>query len=233
MSSRAFGSWVRAQRRARNWSQHRLARDLDMQYQTVWRWEAGRSLPRYSETYERLAGVFGLPVEAIPGAPPPPDRSAMPQDSWLELKLRERGMSGRQLARAIGSDEGSVSRWIRGKYRPGCSVCLRIAGALGLDPDEVLHGLGCISSELQPTTILAPRAHVPRQHPKVPFADFCQRCAVYTACLADLERELPAWCEYIDLNDVALAHGQGQLELLARRYDGRFNFEMVAEGVLK
>lgn len=60
---------------------------------------------------------------------------------WLQLRMRERGLSQADLARATDRSANIVSLWCRGLKRPGVSSVPRIALALGLNEMEVLRAL--------------------------------------------------------------------------------------------
>lgn len=60
---------------------------------------------------------------------------------WLLTRMRERGLSQADLARATDRSANIVSLWCRGLKRPGVSSVPRIAAALGLNEMEVLHAL--------------------------------------------------------------------------------------------
>jgi transcriptional regulator with XRE-family HTH domain len=72
--AREIGRRVRAVRRARGWSQSRLAREVEMTEQTIYRVEAGRVWPD-TATLERLAAALGCsPLVLLPPSPRSLDR---------------------------------------------------------------------------------------------------------------------------------------------------------------
>lgn len=52
----------------------------------------------------------------------------------IRVRLKEMGISGRELARKIGHEPGSVSRWVRGATLPPTHMVDVVAGALGVSP---------------------------------------------------------------------------------------------------
>jgi transcriptional regulator with XRE-family HTH domain len=58
--------------------------------------------------------------------------------SWLRRELDSRDMIGADLARRIGSSNGTVSNWITGTRVPNPETIQRIADALNADVDYLL-----------------------------------------------------------------------------------------------
>lgn len=58
--------------------------------------------------------------------------------SWLRRQLTRREWSAADLARRLDVPSARVSEWISGKRRPNPQTCIRLADALGVDPDTVL-----------------------------------------------------------------------------------------------
>lgn len=68
---------------------------------------------------------------------------------WLAPTMELRGVSGRQIARALRKDEGQVSGWKNGKSVPNPDECLRIGAMLEVeDPVRLLVNAGHISDEM-------------------------------------------------------------------------------------
>jgi transcriptional regulator with XRE-family HTH domain len=61
---------IRKLREERGWSQFRLAIEAGVTPGTVGNWERAKSEPKASQL-RRLAGVFGVPMDAIAIEPPP------------------------------------------------------------------------------------------------------------------------------------------------------------------
>jgi lambda repressor-like predicted transcriptional regulator len=61
---------------------------------------------------------------------------------WLAVKLKERGWSGRELARRADISHGAVVNMLSENYVAGWDVCVAVAGPLGVSPVEVLIRAG-------------------------------------------------------------------------------------------
>lgn len=61
--------------------------------------------------------------------------------TFVEETLQSRGWTARDLARAVGTDAVSVSRWLNG-IQPRQHMVSRVAERLGMDEDELLHMAG-------------------------------------------------------------------------------------------
>jgi SOS-response transcriptional repressor LexA len=61
---------------------------------------------------------------------------------WLQDHLVERDLRQQDLAELLGADQSSVSDWVNDKTKPGPRYCDAIAGALGLDRNEVRRRAG-------------------------------------------------------------------------------------------
>jgi transcriptional regulator with XRE-family HTH domain len=57
---------------------------------------------------------------------------------WLRKELVRRDWTAADLARRLDVGNGRVSEWMSGKRRPNPQTCIRLANALGVDPDTVL-----------------------------------------------------------------------------------------------
>jgi transcriptional regulator with XRE-family HTH domain len=57
---------------------------------------------------------------------------------WLRRQLARRDWTAADLARRLDVPSARVSEWLNGKRRPNPQTCLRLADALGADPDTVL-----------------------------------------------------------------------------------------------
>jgi transcriptional regulator with XRE-family HTH domain len=69
--------------------------------------------------------------------------------TWLARTMELRGVSGRQIARALKKDEGQVSQWKNGKSVPSTEECLRLGTILEVEsPLRLLVNAGIISDEM-------------------------------------------------------------------------------------
>lgn len=66
------------------------------------------------------------------------DSAAQNMAQWLRDRLRARDWNGSDLARALGVNTSTVSRWLRGVQPPAPTYCDRIADVFGVDADLVL-----------------------------------------------------------------------------------------------
>lgn len=60
-----FGEKVKQLRRQNGWSQEALAKALGVSRRTVVAYECGNSYPRYRQSYEKLASLFGVEVDYL------------------------------------------------------------------------------------------------------------------------------------------------------------------------
>lgn len=104
MDVESIGARIRALRRARGWTQQRLAEQVNVASgratvtaDEVKRWERGKRTPQ-SETRRLIAAALGVPVEALDAALPDPIRRA---HEWLVAD------SPQQVARAAGRQVGA------------------------------------------------------------------------------------------------------------------------------
>lgn len=67
--------------------------------------------------------------------------------AWLERTLSEQGISGSDVARAVGVSDGVVSRWKSGKGRISLDNARKLAAFLGVDPLRLLVTAGLMSAE--------------------------------------------------------------------------------------
>lgn len=63
---------------------------------------------------------------------------------WLETQLKNRDWQVSDLARKAGVYVASVSRILNGTRKPGPGICLNIARALNLPPEEVFRRAGLL-----------------------------------------------------------------------------------------
>lgn len=59
--------------------------------------------------------------------------------SALRVWRRERGLSQAQLADAIGGSKSAISMYEHHVLTPPVAVCTRLAEALGIDPNVLIH----------------------------------------------------------------------------------------------
>jgi transcriptional regulator with XRE-family HTH domain len=70
-----IGAYIAEKRKAYNWTQRQLARQLNVTHQAVSRWEQGLALPDI-ETLVALSRLFGITVDMLlnpKGSQPPPN----------------------------------------------------------------------------------------------------------------------------------------------------------------
>lgn len=65
-----------------------------------------------------------------------------PFGDWLKSVMERRGWANKDLAAAVNTDSGTVSRWRNNRRVPEPESCELIAEALGIDPDIVLVRAG-------------------------------------------------------------------------------------------
>lgn len=75
---------------------------------------------------------------------------------WLDRTMINHGLSGIELARMSGLDEGSISRWRHGRARPSLPACEPLAEALGVDPQRLAKTAGLLPPRLFPDIELFP-----------------------------------------------------------------------------
>lgn len=66
---------------------------------------------------------------------------------WLTKTLRERGITGGEVARALGVNDSAVSRWKNGKAAPGLDSVMRLADFLGVDPIDLAVTAGLMDEK--------------------------------------------------------------------------------------
>lgn len=65
-----------------------------------------------------------------------------PFGDWLKSVMERRGWANKDLAAALDTDSGTVSRWRNNRRVPDPASCELLAEALGVDPDIVLVRAG-------------------------------------------------------------------------------------------
>lgn len=63
---------------------------------------------------------------------------------WLEERLKEKGISQRELARRSGITAGAINHVLSGTRNPGEDFCTKIARGLGLPPEVVFRQAGLL-----------------------------------------------------------------------------------------
>lgn len=92
---------------------------------------------------------------------------------WLDVTLANSRTTGRQLAESIGVHDSAVSRWRSGTGVPALETCMKIAGAMGVDPLRLAVTAGHMDSAvvgIEPLDIpppIAEREHVRSQIMKI------------------------------------------------------------------
>lgn len=64
--------------------------------------------------------------------------------SWLSDELKKRGWSQREAARRAGLPQSSVSKTISRERNPTSDICIRLAQALDVPPEQVLRLAGIL-----------------------------------------------------------------------------------------
>lgn len=54
--------------------------------------------------------------------------------------LFENGKTGKWLAKQVGKNEATVSRWCSNKMQPSLDMLVKIAGLLNVDPLQLING---------------------------------------------------------------------------------------------
>jgi transcriptional regulator with XRE-family HTH domain len=67
-----------------------------------------------------------------------------PFSDWLEQQLKIQGMKVSELARAAGIQPASLSRVLSGTRNAGPDICLGLAQALDVPPEEVFRRAGLL-----------------------------------------------------------------------------------------
>jgi transcriptional regulator with XRE-family HTH domain len=62
--------------------------------------------------------------------------------AWLQDEMDKRRWSESELARQTGILPSVINRWKRGEYGPNANSCVKIANALGVDPQFVMELAG-------------------------------------------------------------------------------------------
>lgn len=71
---------------------------------------------------------------------------------WLDLTLKEKGISGRELAAELGVHEGKISKWRVGTREPNPREVSKLAQVLKVDPFRLIVTAGL----LEPTQGVEP-----------------------------------------------------------------------------
>ena len=58
----------------------------------------------------------------------------------LKVVLVENGKTGKWLAKQVGKNEATVSRWCSHKMQPSLDMLVKIAGLLNVDPRQLING---------------------------------------------------------------------------------------------
>ena len=58
----------------------------------------------------------------------------------LKVVLVENGKTGNWLAKQIGKNEATVSRWCSNKMQPSLDMLMKIAKLLNVDPRQLING---------------------------------------------------------------------------------------------
>lgn len=63
---------------------------------------------------------------------------------WLEEKMLERGLTQAELARRSKTTSATISRILNGERNIGPEMCVAVAGALKVPPDDVYRAAGLL-----------------------------------------------------------------------------------------
>lgn len=58
----------------------------------------------------------------------------------LKVVLFENGKTGKWLAKQVGKNEATLSRWCSNKMQPSLDMLGKIAGLLNVDPRQLING---------------------------------------------------------------------------------------------
>lgn len=58
----------------------------------------------------------------------------------LKVVLVENGKTGKWLAKQVGKNEATVSRWCSNKMQPSLDMLVKIASLLNVDPRQLING---------------------------------------------------------------------------------------------
>lgn len=72
---------------------------------------------------------------------------------WLTKELDQRGLSHTKLANQIGLSHSFVSKVISGAKPPSINFCYKVAVALDVAPETVLHLAGLLPGQPAPTSL--------------------------------------------------------------------------------
>ncbi len=64
--------------------------------------------------------------------------------NWLQAELEEKGLSQHEFARLAGVSQGAIGNVIRGDRQPGPQLCMAIARALHIPPEQVFRRAGLL-----------------------------------------------------------------------------------------
>jgi transcriptional regulator with XRE-family HTH domain len=85
---------------------------------------------------------------------------------WLEKQLREREWTQADLARNGSMNQSVISNLVNGKRNPGKDVCVAIARALHLPPEEVFRRAGLLPPKPEENAIIENIKYHATQLPK-------------------------------------------------------------------
>lgn len=95
---------------------------------------------------------------------------------WLDLTMRNRDLSGKEVAKKLKVTEGAVSKWRKGVSVPQANTTLKLARVLGVTPPlRLLVTAGLLDSEIagvEPLPLPEPtaqRAYVRDKINEIPY----------------------------------------------------------------
>jgi transcriptional regulator with XRE-family HTH domain len=135
-----LGQFMGARRQELRLTRAELAAALGISQGTVVAWELGYRVPGATQL-TRLAQLLEVEPSSLVAALP--RRASLTSlGDLIQARQRELGMRSVDLARAIGTTEATVSRWVHGRSRPAASNLERLATALGLPHAHLVEAAG-------------------------------------------------------------------------------------------
>jgi transcriptional regulator with XRE-family HTH domain len=135
-----LGQFMGARRQELRLTRSALAAALDVSQGTVVAWELGYRVPGTAQL-TRLAHVLEVEPASLVAALP--RRATLTSlGDLIQARQRELGMRSVDLARAIGTTEATVSRWVHGRSQPVPKNLERLANALRLPYAHLVEAAG-------------------------------------------------------------------------------------------
>jgi transcriptional regulator with XRE-family HTH domain len=84
---------------------------------------------------------------------------------WLEITLQEHELTQSQLARMAGVTRGAINGILSGARGPGPELCLAIAKALNIPPEEIFREAGLLPFQPDKDNLVELITHLSEQLP--------------------------------------------------------------------